>query len=173
MLGALWVVLRQPGFEQLLQFVRQAQDHVARMAGAGGMGGFEDGFHVAVVDHGDDGRGHHAHGNAGVGELFHHVEPPLRRRGAGFQAPVQFAIQRGDGDVNAGEVVLGQPAEDVDVPFHQPGFRDEAHGVLEFLEHLQQLPGDFPFPLDGLVGIGVGADHDGLRLVARIHELAS
>jgi hypothetical protein len=40
------------------------------------------------------------------------------------------------------------------------------------LEHLQDAPHDLMLPLDRLVGIGVGADGDGARLVALGRELA-
>ena len=83
----------------------------------------------------------------------------------------QLRIERGHGDPDLGEVALGHARENVDVARHQRRLGDDADGMAGALQHFENAAHDFALALDRLIGIGVGADRDHPRLVARRSQL--
>ena len=73
---------------------------------------------------------------------------------------------------DAAEICARHPREDVDVADDERRLGDDADRMPRPLQHLEDRPRDPPLALDRLVGIGIGAERDQLRLIARIGELA-
>ena len=113
---------------------------------------------------------HEPRRNARLRQLPDRVQPPPGRRGARFHRPRQLAVQGGDGNRYLDEALPRHLAQNVDVAGDQRRLGDDADRVLVLGQHLQHLTRDPPFPLDGLVGIGVGADGDHPRLIAGLGQ---
>ena len=96
MAGAQGILLGQPVLEQRADLVGQAQHRVAGPQRAGFGGGFEHGFEFVVVERGNDGREHHAGGNAGLGQALDGGQPAAGRGGARLHAALELVVQRGD-----------------------------------------------------------------------------
>ena len=62
--------------------------------------------------------------------------------------------------------------QDVEIAQHQRRFGDDADRMAAALEHLEDAAHHPIFALDRLIGIGVGADRDGARLVAGCRQFA-
>ena len=96
--------------------------------------------------------------------------PALRRRatarrrragGARLQDAGQLRVGSGDGQVDDQLIVFGDLFKQVDVPGYQVGFGHDADAQPPAGgEDLEQTAGDFGAALDGLVGVGGGADGD-------------
>src|ERR1041385_8606663 len=85
----------------------------------------------------------------------------MRRRGAGLEAPEQGGIRRGDREVDAELVPLGELGEQVQVPGDQRRLGDQSEGQPTMLQQrLQEAAGEEEPPLRRLIGIGGGADED-------------
>ena len=80
--GAIREFIRQPFAEQILDFERQAQEHVARFARTRLVHRFENGFDLAVVESRDDGRHHDGGGYPGLRELPDRLDALRGCRGA-------------------------------------------------------------------------------------------
>ena len=83
----------QPVLEQLLQFVRQADQRVIGLGGASLMRGGQRSFQVFVVDHRDHRRGQYADGNTGRRQTPNRLDAPVRRRCARLQLARQVRIE--------------------------------------------------------------------------------
>ena len=163
-------VAREPFGENRLHREGQAHDgvvcaHCARFA----RGGEECGDFV-VVQAGDDRRGEHGDGDSGGGEFADRGEPARRRAGAGFECFCEGAVERGEGDRDAGGVEFCEFAEQVGVSGDEVIFCDQRDGVAEFREDFEATPRDLHSPLDGLVHVGDAAHGDGLRRPAFFRE---
>jgi len=75
----------------------------------------------------------------------------------------QFPVQGGDGYLHLGQSSPGEVRQKVQVPFDEGGFGGYGDRVPALLQDFQNLPGDAPLPLDGLVRVRVGAQGDGRR----------
>ena len=67
---------------------------------------------------------------------------------------------------------LGHFAQDIEIAQHQRRLGDDADRMTGVAQHFQDLARDLPFPLDRLIGVGIGAERDHLRLVFGIGQLA-
>ena len=124
--GAVRDVLVEPGDEHVAQFERQAQQDVGGVAGAAAMGGLHDALELGVVEAGDHGGGEDAGGDAGFGQGGDGLKASGGRAGAGFHDAGQRRVQRGDGEPDANQVLLGQALEDVGVGQNAGGLGDDA-----------------------------------------------
>ena len=83
----------------------------------------------------------------------------------------EFVIQGGQAEGHADQVVPGQLAEQVEVTQDQRTLGDDVQRVLVAQQDFQGLASQALFTLDGLVGVGVDAQGDGLRHVAGFLQL--
>ena len=95
----------------------------------------------------------------------------VSRRLAGLAARGSMArwslVSRVVTETALGELPVGHLSEDVDVARDEGRFRDDADRMVRTVEHFQDRTGDLEAPFDRLVGIGIGPERDGPRLVAR------
>ncbi len=94
----------------------------------------------------------------------------MRRTGARFELAGQRAVQRGQRNRHLGEVQAGQFRPQVDVADDQRRLGDDADRVARFEQHLEHRAGQLGLTLEGLVGIGRGAERDGRAGVARLAQ---
>ncbi len=67
---------------------------------------------------------------------------------------------------------LAMRDEDIEIAQHQRRFGHDADRMAGALQHFEDAPHDLIAPLDRLIGIGIGADGDDLRHVARRRQFA-
>ncbi|MCY1184285.1 hypothetical protein D9M73_249650 [compost metagenome] len=115
MVRPLRVVRLQPFLEQRADFPRQAQQHVAGAARAGGVGGFQQAFQLAVVDHRDHRRAQHTHRHARPTQHADRPQACGRRGGAGFEDALELVVEGGQADEHLQQTPAGQFAEQVEV----------------------------------------------------------
>ena len=125
-----------------------------------------------LVQRRDDRRHHHRRRNAGFGEQPKRRQSALGRRGPRFHRPGELPVERRHRQRDLAEVPLRHPRQDVDVAQDQRRLGDDADRMAGRLQHLEDLAHDPVALLDRLVGIGIGADRHGLRLIAGLGELA-
>ncbi len=99
------------------------------------------------------------------------------RRFAGVAARGSMARAMRLSSVVTDSATLARPrsamrCEDVDVAHDQRRLGHDADGMAGALQHLQDRARDLPLALDRLIGIGVGAERDGVGLIARMRQLA-
>ncbi|MNY01992.1 hypothetical protein D3C86_1345460 [compost metagenome] len=123
-----------------------------------------------IVECRNDRRHHHGHGNAGLGQRLHRVQPLLRRGGARLHVARELAVQRRHGNADLGETLFGHGRQNVDIPLDQRRFGDDGDGMIGFGQHFQYLPHDAPFALNRLIRVGIGANGDHPWLVARFRQ---
>ena len=111
--------------------------------------------------------------NAGCGELRACVSSRFAGVAArGSMRARELAVERRQRQRDLGEPALRHRRQDVDVARHQRRFRDDAdRDDWRATAPRRICAHDAPLPLDRLIGIGVGADRDRARLVARRGEL--
>ena len=126
----------------------------------------------AVVEAGDHGSGEHARGDAGFAQAGDGGKAALRRSGAGLHAAGEFVVERGDGQPDPDQAAFGHAGEELDVAEHARGLGHDAGGMAVMVEDFQDGAGEAQGPLDGLVGVGVGAEGDRAGDVAGLGELA-
>eukprot|EP01136_Pigoraptor_vietnamica_P033088 Opistho-1_new@95607 len=169
--GAVRVVQVQPLAEHRTQLERQAQHRVGGAPRAGLPRGFEHLLHV-VVDERDLRRHAHTHGNARIGQRAQGAQAPVGCGGTRLQDARELRIQRGDGHVDRGQALCGHGREQVDVALHPAALGDDGQRVPRFGEHFEHAAHEPVLALDGLVGVGHGADGEQAGHVARAGELA-
>lgn len=69
--------------------------------------------------------------------------------------------------MHADQALLGEWHKQVDIALHEGVLGDERKRMPGLQHHFDQLPGQLELALDGLVGIGVDAQGDRLRHIAR------
>ena len=109
------IVLDEPVAHQVLEVVRQAQQHVAGLAGAGPVAFLQDRLDLVLVDRRDDRRDEHRHRDPGRRELPDRVDPLRRGRGARLHPAGEGPVEGGDRDRHLGELPVRHPGQDVDV----------------------------------------------------------
>ena len=164
-------MVRQPVLEQVLELVRQAQQHIARLGRAGLVRGGERGFEPAVVDHRDHRRGQHADRNAGPRKAANGLDAAIRRGGTRLQLACEIGVERGARHEHLDQPARGHRPEDVDVALDQRRLGDQPHRLAELGTHLQHRAGDLPVALHRLVGVGVGAYRNRLAAIGRARQL--
>lgn len=169
--GAVGDVFVEPGGEHVAQFEWQAEQDIAGVPGTGAMCGFEDAFQLHIVEGGDHGGCEDGGGDAGVRELADCLEATGGRAGAGFHGAGEHGVERGDGEPDADQVALGEALQEVDILHNSSRLGDDGAGVLEAFEDFEHGAGEAERALDGLVGVGVGAECEGGGLVAGLSEL--
>ncbi|MPN59481.1 hypothetical protein SDC9_207202 [bioreactor metagenome] len=98
----------QPVAEQRGDFVRQAQDGVARTAGAMVPGPGEQVFEFLVVQARDQWRDEYADRDAGGSQFFHCFQACVGRAGARLELPRQCSVQCGQRNGDVRQVLSGQ-----------------------------------------------------------------
>src|SRR5437899_3077803 len=86
----------------------------------------------------------------GVGEGAKAAEPRVDRRRPGFQKRPCSVIECWDGHA---DLDLGELREEVEVPYHERGSREDGHRPPSPQEHLERVARDAVLPLDELVRI--------------------
>ena len=110
--------------------------------------------------------------DAGGGELLDRFEPKSRRSRARLHLPREFLVQRRHGDRDLNQSFTRHRREDVDVARDQRGFRHYAHGVIGARQRFEHAPHDAAALFGRLVWIGVGADRQRSRNIARRRQFA-
>lgn len=169
--GAIRKMYLQPLLEEPGDFQRQAQQHVADGAGAGIPGGFEQSLQLHVVDLRNHRRAQGADRHPRLVQGAHGAQSRCGGRGARLHDAFEFVIQGGQAEGHADQVVAGQLAEQVEVAQDQRALGDDVQRMLVAQQDFQRLAGQALFALDGLVGIGIDAQGDGLRYVAGLLQL--
>lgn len=72
--------------------------------------------------------------------------------------------------MHADQVLRRQRCQQIDIAFDQCVLGDQRKRMLGFQHHFDQLPGQLELAFDRLVRIGVDAQCDGLRYVARLRQ---
>ncbi len=161
-LGATFrIVLFQPLVPQRADLIRETQYHISRRASTGLRRLCDDILQLMIVDERNQRRHQHRHRHPGAGQLTDRPDPFPAGAGARLQLVLQAVVQRGHGYRHRGPPLPRHRRDQIQVAQHQAAFGDQAERVPAFAEHLQNLPGDAPFALDRLVGVGGGADHQG------------
>src|SRR5437899_9878919 len=93
----------------------------------------------------------------GVGEGAKAAEPRVDRRRPGFQKRPCSIIECWDGHA---DLNLGELREEVEVPYHERGSREDGHRPPSPQEHFERVAGDSILPLDELVRIRRGRDRN-------------
>jgi len=150
--------------------MRQAQQDIAGVAGAGAGGRLQDAFHLGVVQPGDHRRGQYRHRHPGARQCLDGLQAACGRGGARLHHPGQRHIQRGDGQMHPHQIVAGQRLQNIEVAQHAGRFRHDADRVIEPVQHRQHRAGELQRALDRLVRVGVGAQRQGARHVARLAQ---
>ena len=104
-------------------------------------------------------------------QLPQRLEPAARRRGARLHGARELRIERRHRDRDLDQVALRQPRQDVEVAQDQRRLGDDADRMAGALQHFEDAAHHLVLALDRLIRIGVGADRDGARLVARRRQL--
>ena len=157
----------QPLPEQVGDFQRQAQQRVAGAARPRLPGGFQHRLHLMVVQRRDDWREIDRDRHARIPQPRHRFEPPRGRGGARLHAAREAPVERGDRDGDMGEVLARHVRQQVPVAQHQGGLGGDRDRMAAAGQHFQDAAHHAIAPLDGLVGVGVGADGEHPAAVAR------
>ena len=166
------IMLDQPVAHQVLQLVRQAQQHVAGLARAGCVARLQDGLDLVVVDRRDDRRDEHAHRDARprrAGGSCRGASPGVAARGSirrasfGSSVVTEIATLASCRSAIRARMSMSRVTRADFVTMPTGWFARSSTSRI--------AAGDAEAPLDRLVGIGVGAERDGLRLVARRAQL--
>ena len=147
----------QPVGEDLPQFMRQAQDHIAGPGGPGFGRGLQQRFYFAVGRRRNNRRHQHGNRRARLRQGANHPQPPRGACRARLQLAGQVRVQRSDGDRRFHQIVLRHVGDDVQVALYQRGLGDERNGVAGFGQNLQHRAGDLEFFFGGLIGVGDNA----------------
>src|SRR5437879_3333487 len=124
--------------------------------------GFEDGFHLVVVECGYD-RSHEDPGrNPGSAQAGKRPQPPLRGGGSRLGRACERVVEARDTDPDARQALARHFREQVEVAQDQGAFGDDGDWMPRAGQHLENRAADFHTPLDGLVGVGVRAEGDRL-----------
>ena len=130
-------------------------------AGSGGGGGHAIDGCNGVGDAGQEGRAENAGGKAGFAQAAHGGEAEVRAGRAGFEQSGEHGVGCGDGEVQDEGIGAGDLGEKVDVTLDEARFSDEADAQAGASgEDLEKRTGDPGGALNGLVGVGRGADGD-------------
>ena len=164
---------RQPFLEQLFQLVGQPHDDISGFGGPGRRSRLQHFLQGLVVQPRYQSGDHYAARHACLGEVPENVHSPLRAGGARLQLARERAVEAGDGDKDLHQVLLRHRREQVQVALDQGGLGHHRERMLAFGEDLDDLPGDPEFSLDRLVAVGIRADGDRARHVARLRELGA
>src|SRR5439155_4165353 len=92
--AALGIPLLEPALEELVDGLREAEEHPARALRPGPRRGLQDARDLGVVEARDDGPDQHADRHAGLRERRHRLEPSLGARGARLHAPGELGVER-------------------------------------------------------------------------------
>ncbi|MNQ96842.1 hypothetical protein D3C85_1124630 [compost metagenome] len=146
----------------------QSQQYVVGAAGARLHGALDDLLQLGLVEPRDHGGRQHSHRYPGLCQLLDDLEPTRSRAGAGLQLSPQCLVQGGDRHHHLAEPLPGQLGQQIEIAQYHGALGDDPHRMAMGQHHLQQLAGEAIVVLYGLVGIGIGPEHYGLRLVARL-----
>ena len=106
-------------------------------------------------------------------KLPQRLEPARRRRRARLHGARELGVERRHRERDLDQIALGQPRQDVEVAQDQRRLGHDADRMAGALQHFEDAAHHLVLALDRLVGIGVGADRDGARLVAGRRQFAS
>ncbi|MNH10110.1 hypothetical protein D3C79_695780 [compost metagenome] len=167
----LGIMVLQPLLEQRRHFQRQAQHHVGCALGTRFLGGLEQALQFAVVDHRNHRRTQDPHRHPRLAQHPDRPQPRLGRSRPRFQHPLQVVIQRRQADHHPRQALAGHLGQQVEITQYQRTLGDDGHRVPEAQEYLQQTTSQQVITLDGLVGVGIGAQVDGRADVTRLAQL--
>src|SRR5579871_4296219 len=171
MRGPLRVVRLEPLPEQMLNLVGQPQQDIARPARAALRGSFENRLELVIIERGDHRRRHHYGRYPRRVQLGKRTQPCLRRGGARLHRALQVSVESRDTDGNARQPIASHLRQQLEVAQHERALGDDRDRVARARQHLEDRSRDAHAPLDGLVGIGVGAESYGLADVPGLCEL--
>ena len=100
------------------------------------------------------------------------LQPLFRRSRARLHFSRQRGIERRHGERDLGEPALRHRPQNVDVALDERRFGDDADRMIGRRQHFEDRTHRPIGPLDRLIGIGIGADGDRARLVARRRQFA-
>ena len=130
-------------------------------AGVGGAGGHPIQRLGCVGEAGEEWGAEDAGGEACLAEFGDGLEAEVGAGGAGFEEAGEVRVGGGDGDVEDKGVCGGDLLEEVDVAGDEVRLGGDPNAVAPFAgEDFEQAAGDLGTTLDGLVGIGGGAEGD-------------
>jgi hypothetical protein len=95
----------------------------------------------------------------------------VSRRRPRLERAGEAAIERRHRERDGGQPFLGHIGENVDVALDERRFGDDAHRMVELLQHLEDAARDPELALGRLIGIGIGAHGDRLACIPRLGEL--
>lgn len=130
-------------------------------AGIGGAGGHAIERGGGVGEAGQERRAEDAGSEASFTEFGDGLEAEVGTGRAGFEEAGEIGIGGGDGEVQDEGVAGGDLLEEADVARDEIGLGDDADAQALFAgKDLEERAGDEGFALDGLVGVGCGAEGD-------------
>ncbi|MNL20850.1 hypothetical protein D3C87_1421180 [compost metagenome] len=168
---AIRIIAQQPVAKQWAYFQRQAKQDVACFRRPRRMAGIQNSFYLMVVQRRNDRRSHDRSRYAGIRQRLDRFQPLGRCRGTGFHRSGELAIQCRHRNPDFGEAFRGHVGKDVDIAHDQRRLRHDHHRMIGRLQHFEDLAHDPPFPLNRLIGIGIGADRNCPHLVIRPAQL--
>ena len=83
----------------------------------------------------------------------------------------EFVIEGGQRDRGFDQPQFRKLGQDVEIARNGGGFGDQTDGMLETQADFKDGARQPQLPLDRLVSVGVGADHNGFNLVAGLAKL--
>ena len=156
-------MFQQPFAEQIADFKRQAQQHIARFPRARLKSCLQNAFDLGIRQCRNNRRDHHRHRNGGFSQLPDRVQPLRRRCRPGLHFACEPPVQCRDRKRHFDEPPLGHRRKQINIARHKGRFRHNADRVVEPRQNLQHLTHDPPLPLDWLVGVGIRADRNRTR----------
>src|SRR5436309_882530 len=146
--AALGVALLEPALEELVDGLREAEEHPARALRPGPRRGFEDARDLGVVEARDDGPDQHGDRHAGPREGRHRLEPSLGACGARLHAPGELGVECGHREEDVRRALPSELGEEVGVARHQRRLGDRRDRLPEVGEHLEAAARDLEPRLD-------------------------
>lgn len=171
--GAIGKVALEPFEEEVFYLVGEAEHDPAGAGCAGGCRGIEEGGDLAIVDAGDDRRGHDGDGDSGARDFADGLKAVARAGGAGLHDRGEIVLEAGDADRDVDGAVLVQALEQVEIAQDEFVLGDDADGLAALGHHFEAAAGDAEFALDGLVAIGDAGHRDRFAPPAFFGEFAA
>src|SRR5690606_9083107 len=104
-------------------------------------------------------------------KLPNSFQPLHWRRSSGLHRARQHPVQRRDRKGNLCEAALGHARQYVDVARHQGRLGDDTDRMTARLQNLQYIAHDAPTPFHRLVGVRIGTNCNGARLITFLGQL--
>ncbi len=152
--------------------MRQAQQHVARVARAGRGRPRPESLELVIGQPRDDRRDHGADRDPGGAQLLDRLQAPMGCRGARLELAGKLGIERGDRNEDPRQTIRRHRREQVEIAQDRRRLGDDGDRVPAAGQDLEHAARDLQPPLQRLVGVGVGPKRDRRAAVAGRRELA-